>query len=242
MGGFAVIKLAGFGVTDPAVLQTLWSTFQLWIFVSIAVLVVPLVLAYAKYRDTFRELLLFEIGGLAFFTPLWFALFTDLSGVSWVTVVKYGIEDGLVFLGSDGSLIGVDVGPVILIPLLLALLVIGLVLLRPSFIEEHTGYAPSAAPVAVKESTETRSSVATEMPEVDRPVPSDDTVAELRKLLQGLSVSPTAIEALIESDVRTVTDLVATSAGQIADITGMNIQVARDLQVAIQKHVWYGGL
>ncbi|TFF91082.1 hypothetical protein EU545_05705 [Candidatus Thorarchaeota archaeon] len=242
LGGAALIKMAGLGVTDPAALQTLWSIFQIWIASSVAVLLAPIIVTYIKYRDLFREILIFEAGGLAFFFPLWFALFTDLSGESWVTVVRYGIDDALVFLGSDGSLIGVDVGPIILIPLLLASLVIGLILLRPSFIEEYSGYTPSVSPSEEPPTPETGPSVVTEMPEVGRPVPTENTIAEMRRLLQSLSVPPTAIEAIIESDIKTVTDLVATSARQIAEITGMNVQAASDLQVAIQKHVWYGGI
>ncbi len=242
LAGATFIKLAGFGVTNPVVLETLWSIFQVWIVISIAVLVIPLAVAYAKYREMFRELLLFELGGLAFFAPLWFALFTDLSGDSWVTVLRNGIDDGLVFLASDGSLIGVDIGPVILIPALVMSIVVGFILLRPSFIEQYSSSMRSAEVPKEPAKPESGASPATEMPEVGRPVPDENTIAELRDLLQTLSVAPTAIEAIIDSDIKTVTDLVATSAKQIADITGMNIQVARDLQVAIQKYVWYGGL
>ncbi|NWF97226.1 MAG: helix-hairpin-helix domain-containing protein [Candidatus Thorarchaeota archaeon] len=137
--GSAVINALGYGVTDPVVLQSLWSLFLGWVFVSALILVVPPIAVYFARRQLFREFFFYEFGGLAFFSPFWIGLAAEVSGTPWVEVFTSGVRSGLPSLGPDGTLIGTDIGAIVLTPLMIASLVVGLLVLRPSLILRMSG-------------------------------------------------------------------------------------------------------
>ncbi|RLI50816.1 MAG: hypothetical protein DRO73_01980 [Candidatus Thorarchaeota archaeon] len=242
--GCAFIKVAGFGITDPAALQAIWNAYLAWFGISIAVIVVPLIIAWFRYREQFREILIYEVGGLAFFSPLWFIFATDVSGDSWVDVLLTGVHNALPFLGPSGSIQGVNIGPIVLIPSIVIALALGLYMLRPAFIESFVSGSATAPALRDLSATVGRPAAAPEeeIPKVPPPELETRTEDELRALLTELGTAPNIIEAIIAAGIKTSTDLVATSPEQLAQITGMTQQDAANLNALVQKKLWFGGI
>lgn len=237
-------KILSYGVTDPTVLASIWSIYVIWFFISLAIALVPLMVVYAKWREGFREFLIFEAGGFAFFSPLWLLLATDLSGDSWTDIIFNGIEQGLLAPGSGGQLIGIDIGPIFLVPMLIAMLIIGIVMLRPSFIEEHGRRAPRPSkPESEKPVTPTTTDpLEDELPGVTAPVADETSKTELRAALTELGIPDPTINAIFNAGYESITDIVATSAEQLALSTGLDKTTAENLHMAVQKRVWFGGI
>lgn len=246
--GAAIIKIQSLG----------WDIYVLWFFLSIGFGVLPPILAYFANKEKIREFLIFEAGGFGFFSPLWIIIFTDLSGDSWTVLFLEGIYDGMIGPGPAGTITGVDIGNVILIPIFALCLLIGVIFLRPSFIAKHGAVGEiaelrdlkeSAEPVAETTAEPTELSltdeedpIETEMPEVAPPQANADTMADLRGLLTELGTPEPTINLIFNAGIATTTDLVATSPGQLATLTGIDKRTAEDLHMAVQKKVWFGGI
>lgn len=239
--GSSAIKLAGIGVTDGELLTSLWNLFVAWTFISILIIAVPLVVAYAKLKPSFRSIFLFEAGGILFFSPLWFFFTTEITGESFIDVLFQGVENGIAFPGPTGGLIGVNIGPIFLIPMLITGMIVGLALLRPSFIEKVPSTSAPAELEALKEKPRIEEED-DEMPDVAPPVADSNSINELRKLLTDLSVPITIIEALINAGYATVTDLIATSPETLSKEAGIDVKMAQDIHLSVQKKVWFGGI
>jgi len=246
------------GAAIIRILTLPWDVYVVWFFVSIGIGLIPPILAYVANKDAIREFLIYEAGGFGFFSPLWIILFTDLSGDSWTVLFLEGIYDGLIGPGPSGTIIGVDISNVILIPILVLCILIGIIFLRPSFITKHgvpsettelRELKKSAKPIVT---TETESSelleidsedpIEYEMPEVVPPKASADTMADLRGLLTELGTPEPTINLIFNAGIATTTDLVATSPEQLSTITGIDRRTAEDLHMAVQKKIWFGGI
>jgi uncharacterized membrane protein (Fun14 family) len=229
-----------------------------WFFVSIGIGIIPLLLAYFANKNAIREFLIYEAGGFGLFTPLWLIIFTDISGDSWTVLFLEGIYDGMIGPGPAGTIIGMDISNVILIPILLLCLIIGIIFLRPSFIAKHGVVGEVTELRELKESTEsvmvtivdssehidvdTEDPIEYEMPEVVPPKATADTMADLRGLLTELGTPEPTINLIFNAGIATTTDLVATSPEQLSTITGIDRRTAEDLHMSVQKKVWFGGI
>ncbi len=238
--GTAIIRLSALGITDSIVLAEIWNTYVIWTFISVAIIMIPLIVGYIRYRKSFREIFLFESGGVFFFSPLWFFFATEITGESFIDTLINGVDNAIAFPGPNGALIGTNIGPVFLAPILIAGMIFGLILLRPSFIsKEPATSAPTKAatpkPIPTHEDED-------EMPDVAPPVADSGSIDELRKLLSGLSVPPTLIEALINAGYATITDLISTSPEKLAKEAGIGLKMAQDIHLSVQKKIWFGGI
>lgn len=253
----AALKLASHGVIDPGILAALWGFFLVWVAVSVVLLVTPPIAVLFMDRALLREVLLYEGGGLALFTPIWFSIATELSGGSWLGTLLSGVKSALPVLGEGWVIVGADIGPVILIPSFCVMILLGLIVLRPSFIKKHSTPAESRPPAAPKEKpaaakvkpaprkvkpTAEGESIEVEMPGVAAPVPDERSVSELKSLLTEIGAPDAVTRAILEAGIATVTDLVATSSEQLAAATGIDRKTAEDLHTAVQKKVWFGGI
>ncbi|MHA2359708.1 MAG: hypothetical protein ACXAB5_05510 [Candidatus Thorarchaeota archaeon] len=244
----AVIKATGTGA-DAAVLAFLWDIYVLWFLISIGIAVIPPVIIYAARRDMFREFLIYEAGGFGLFSPIWLILFTDLAGDSWITLFTEGITDGLIAPGIGGVIVGIDISNVFLIPILILSFILGIIFLRPSFIQKHSagGKKPELSALkddstpVVPETTE-EDPIEAEMPDVAPPKASEASVTDLRTLLTELGVPEPTIEQILNSGIATTTDLVATSADHLVTLTGLDKRTIEDVHMAVQKKVWFGDL
>jgi hypothetical protein len=199
---------------------------------------IPVIAGYLVYRPYFKKIILFEAGGLGLFTPFWFVLATEISGASIFDVIINGVENGLPFFNEIGAFVGINISPILLVPLLLLMIVIGLILLRPSFILETTALKEPPELVALSEPDP----IEAEMPEIEPPVADESSIDELRRLLTEISVPSGTIDIIINSGFATITDLVATSADQLAATTGLDPKIAQDIHLTVQKKVWFGGI
>jgi hypothetical protein len=251
--GSAAIKLAGNGVTDQAELDALWGIFQIWIVVSILIIVAPVIIVYFVKRDMFKEFLLFEVGGLSLFTPMWLLFATEMAGSSIIGLFTVGVESGLIWFGPDGSLVGGHIPPFLLIPLLGLMILTGIIILRPSFLAKHTGLGEPGALKALRDDVSPSVAkeagpppgaepIEAEMPGVAPPIASAASEDELRSLLTELGTPDTTISAILNAGIATVTDLVATSPDQLVAATGIDKKSAEDFHMKVQKKVWFGGI
>jgi hypothetical protein len=238
------------------ILSLSWDVYVLWFLLSIGIGIFPPILVYFARKEAVREFLIFEAGGFGLFSPLWLFLFTDLTGVSWTILVWEGITGGLIGPGPGLSIIPVDISNVILIPTLVLCLLIGVIFLRPSFINKHGVKGEMAELRELKASAEpkekivketpvplgTEDPIEREMPEVAPPQASADTMADLRGLLTELGTPEPTINLIFNAGIATTTDLVATSPDQLTTLTGIDKRTAEDLLMAVQKKVWFGGI
>lgn len=244
----AVIKATGNGA-DASVLAILWTIYILWFLISIGIAIVPPIIIYAARRDMFREFIIFEAGGFGLFSPIWLILLTDLAGDSWITLFTEGITDGLIAPGLGGTIVGIDISNVLLIPILALAFIIGIIFLRPSFIQKHGvgGEMPELSALKDDSASEAPASteedpIEVEMPDVVPPQASEATIADLRTLLTELGVPEPTINQILNSGIATTTDFVATSADHLVTITGLDKRTIEDIHIAVQKKVWFGGL
>ncbi|TXT57381.1 MAG: conserved membrane protein of unknown function [Candidatus Thorarchaeota archaeon] len=240
--GYAVIKLLGYGITDYAVLQSIWGLFLLWTIISVMILVVPLILTFAIQRSLFREFLLFEIGGLALFSPMWFLFASEITGTSVVEVLTTGVDNALPAAGPGGSVVGVDMGSTLLIPILVVMLIVGLIILRPSFILEHSISTPKKSKPKKTKADEEPVSIEEAMPDVSPPKADEESISELRSTLNELGVGGASIDALLGAGYSSVTEVIAASPEKLATALGIDRKSAEDLQLKVQKKAFFGGL
>ncbi len=240
--GAAMIKLSGYGVTDPVVIQSLWSLYQLWFVVAIALIVGPLVVTYIRIRDAFREILVFEIGGLAFFGPLWFVLATDLSGTPWAYVIAGGVVGAIPFPGPSGGIEGLNIGPIVLIPAIVLSLLAGIYVLRPSFVKSFATGVSAPARVSTAPASAPATPSAPTTPTAPPARVDEKEIQELRAFLTQQGVTPAQTEAILAAGISSLTELGATPPEDIARISGMDVSAANSLNAAVQKKVWFEGL
>jgi hypothetical protein len=241
--GAAAIKIAGIGASAPFLAQ-LWDLYVIWFLISvISALALPVLVYFAK-RSSFREFLIYETGGFGFFSPLWLFFATEISGESWTDLLRDGITDGLIGPGPNGTIIGMYISNVILVPFLVLSMILGIIFLRPSFIKKHS--APRELPelTALKESTteSEEETIEKEMPDVTPPSTTVDSVAALREVLIELGTSDPVINLILNSGIGTVTDFVSTSPDQLASITGLDKRAAEGLLISVQKKLWFSDI
>lgn len=239
----AAIRITGIGA-DQSVIDALWEVYTIWFAASIVLAVLPLLIIFFASRDMFREFLIFEAGGFGVFGPMWIFISNEISGDPWYSILTEGITNGLVGFGPGGNIIGIDISNIFLIPFFVFSVVVGLIFLRPSFIAKYgyTGELPEL--VELKEDTVTKEGppVDTEMPEVHAPKPTADSVASLRDVLMEHGTTDPVINLILNSGIGTTTDLAATSADQLATITGLDKHQAEELLMAVQKKIWFSDI
>ncbi|MGY5880843.1 MAG: helix-hairpin-helix domain-containing protein [Candidatus Thorarchaeota archaeon] len=239
----AAIRITGIGAPQTVV-DALWDVYTIWFAASIVLAVLPLLIIYIASRDMFREFLIFEAGGFGLFGPMWIFIANEISGDPWYSILTEGITNGLVGFGPGGDIIGIDISNIFLIPFLAFSVVVGLIFLRPSFIAQYgsTGEIPEL--VELKEDAEPKegSPVDAEMPEVHAPEPTADSVASLRDVLMEHGTTDPVINLILNSGIGTTTDLAATSADQLATITGLDKRQAEELLMAVQKKIWFSDI
>jgi hypothetical protein len=249
-GGSAVIKIMDLG----------WETYLLWFFISLLIIVLPIVISRVSHLGYPKEIAIYIIGGFMLFGPLWFALLTEMTGDSFMDILLNGVTGAIPAPGEQpGSIVGVAIGPYLLMVILALQILLGIIVLRPSFINSVSGpeempeltalkedttpeETPPPPPLTPLETPDTSEPLEAEMPEVAPPTPDVSTVSELRELLIELNVPEPTINRIMGAGYATVTDLVATSADQLVAVTGLDKQTAEDLHMAVQKKVWFGGI
>ncbi|MFW9844580.1 MAG: helix-hairpin-helix domain-containing protein [Candidatus Thorarchaeota archaeon] len=239
----AAINVTGIGA-GQSILDALWEIYKIWFVASIAIAVLPLLIIYLARRDMFREFLIFEAGGFGVFSPFWLFIATEISGDPWYSIFTQGISGGLVGFGPGGELIPIDISNLFLIPFLAFSIVAGLILLRPSFIVKYayTGELPELAELKEDTAAKVGSPIDSEMPEVSPPEPTVASVASLRDVLMEQGTSDPVINLILNSGIGTTTDLAATSADQLATITGLDKRQAEELLMAVQKKIWFSDI
>jgi len=237
--GAAAIKIAGILTSAPT-----WDVYVIWFFISIILAIgLPLVMCFAR-RDFFREFLLYEAGGFFLFSPFWLFFATEISGDSWTSLLEEGITSGLVGLDPSGQLVGIDIRNIFLVPFLILSFVLGVILLRPSFIAQHSGPRELPELTALKESTveSEDENIEAEMPDVVPPRTTVDSVATLREVLIELGTTDPIINLILNSGIGTTTELVATSPDQLANISGLDRRAAENLLISVQKKLWFSDI
>ncbi|TFG27925.1 helix-hairpin-helix domain-containing protein [Candidatus Thorarchaeota archaeon] len=239
----AAIRIAGIGA-DPSVVSALWGIYTIWFGASIALAILPLLIIYFLRRNIFREFLIFEAGGFGLFSPIWMFIATEISGNPWYSILTEKIVDGLVGFGPDGTLIGIDISNIFLIPVLAFSVIAGVIFLRPSFIAKYgyTGELPELVDLKKDSVAKGGESVDVEMPDVHAPEPTADSVASLRDILIEHGTTDPVINLILNSGIGTITDLAATSADQLATITGQGKREAEELLRAVQKKIWFSDI
>ncbi len=238
----AAIKITSIGA-DAAGLETLWDIYVLWFVTSIALSIILPLFIYFLQRSIFRQFLIFEAGGFGLFGPLWLIFFTDISGDPWYSIFIDGIHDGLIGFSPSGRIEGITVSSTFLIPVLLTSIIVGLIFLRPSFIARYS-LAKEMPELAHKKESETPGdeSMDIDMPEVTAPTPTVDSVASLREVLIELNLQESAINLILNSGIGTLTDFVATSAEQLAQISNLDKSTTESLLLAVQKKLWFSDI
>jgi len=234
-----------------------WDVFIVWFIVSLAAAILPPILVFFAQRDTFREFLIFEAGGFGLFSPLWIVLFADFTGTSWLSLLTDGITNGIPVPGLGASIMGIDISGPILTMIFAVCFLVGIVFLRPSFIEKYGTAGEIAELRDLKESAEPpkvtpaeapsldeleEDPIEAEMPEVAPPQASVDTMSDLRELLIELGTPEPTINLIFNAGIATTTDLVATSPEQLSNLTGIDKRTSEDLHMAVQKKMFFGGI
>jgi hypothetical protein len=242
--GTAFIKWQGIGVSDSTVMVSLWALYTTWFYVCVALTIIPLVIAFARFRSEFRQILFFEAGGLFFFTPFWFFFTSEITGTSISETLTTGVKGAVPYFNENFQITGMNISPVILLPLLLAMFVAGLYILRPSFVYRAASAKAPRELTALKEKPKEKpkEDMDSDMPDVKPPVADSSSIGELRSLLAQLSVPQTIIEAIVTAGIATVTDLISTSPDSLAAIAGIDPKMAQDIHLSVQKKVWFGGI
>ena len=138
------------------------------------------------------------------------------------------------------------------------MILMGIIILRPSFLAKHAGLSEPGALKALRDDISLPAEkgagppsvgpppgaepIESEMPGVAPPIASAASEDELRSLLTELGTPDTIISAILNAGIATITDLVATSPGQLASATGIDKKSAEDLHMLVQKKVWFGGI
>jgi hypothetical protein len=224
-------------------LAALWNVYIIWFLVSIALVTLPPLVIYFARRQMFREFLIYEAGSLGVFTPLWLFLMTDISGGSLTRLFTEGVTSALVGFAPDGSLTGIGIDSVLLIPLLVMSGILGIILLRPSFIAKYGLGDEIPELTALKETTEEpEDEMRPEVPGAEPTKPNADTVASLRDLLVEIDTPEPTINLILNSGIGTTTDFVGTSPDQLARLASIDKRTAEALLIAARKKLWFSDI
>lgn len=244
--GASIINVLGFGVTDPVTLQALWGLYTIWFFVCVILLIVPLLVVWFTRRDMFKEILFFEVGGFALFAPIWLCFAAEVSGYSIVRLITVGVENALPSPGPGGALIGVTINALILDPIMVVFMLLGIYILRPSFVyqmaESATRGALRALSTTSEGPSETEPSAAPEEPTTPPPVTDETTKQEMIAFLNELGIAAPMIQKLVAAGYASVTELVATSPAVLAKDLGVSEAEAKTICKSIQDKQWFGGI
>jgi hypothetical protein len=150
----------------------------------------------------------------------------------------------LVGPGPSGTIVGIDVSNIFLVPFLILSFLLGLILLQPSFIAKHSGTREIPELTALKKSTvdSIEEPIEAEMPGVVAPKTTVDSVATLREVLIEVGTSDPIINLILNSGIGTTTELVATSPDQLANIAGIDRYAAESLLISVQKKLWFSDI
>ena len=141
------------------------------------------------------------------------------------------------------------------IPITIGLVLAGLYLLRPSHVKDVTRLSRiSKSKVTGAEKVPTRVAppsptptpaaepIEEEIVDVEPPPVSQSNIDELKSILLKLNTPEPTITAILNAGYASTTDLVATTPEQLASVTGLDKMSAADLQMEVQKVLFYGGL
>jgi hypothetical protein len=251
--GAAAIRIMHFGLPEGDI--TVYGPLFLWTLVAFAILLIPLLLIRFLRKSFFHEYLVYELGGFALFSPFWIALGAEVSGDSWVNLYIEGLVGAVPFPGGPTSIDWIDIGAFLYIPITVGLILIGLFLLRPSHVKDVIKYAKIGKPeitgaekvptrVAEAPSTPTPSPepAEEEIMDVEPPPVTLSNIDELKSILLKLNTPEPTITAILDAGYASTTDLVATTPEQLASVTGLDKIAAADLQMQVQKILFYGDL
>ncbi|MBD3158266.1 MAG: hypothetical protein GF309_05695 [Candidatus Lokiarchaeota archaeon] len=237
--GAAVIKMMGYGLTDFAALQGIWLMYTIWSVISLVILVLPILIVYFRRREILKEVIVFEIGGLAFFSPLWLLLDIELTGDPVYEVLLLGFQNALPIVGLGGQIVGLNLGPIIIIPLLIGSFLLGVFLLRPSFVNRFSETEMADYDdIVVRGVDKEPSKEMHDLPDVSQPTPDEASLDEMRTTLKQIGMSESAIQSVIDAGLTGVTDLLSSSPKTIARSVGIEESQAEEMLVKLQKQVW----
>ena len=240
--GSAAIRIVGSAAESSSALASMWSLFLVWFVISLIILISPLIIAFIAYREQFKPILIFEIGGVSLFTPFWLGITTELSGDAFTNLLRNGIENGLPYIDAQGIVRGLSIGPIILVPALIAMLVIGLIVLRPSFVKS-LGVKPESAELSkLRADAKKTPDVEAEVISIEPPKSDEESIAEMRSILTEIGVETSTIDAFLNAGFGNITDLMGTSSGQISSDTGIETSEIQKLQIKLQKRIWFSGI
>ncbi|TFG12463.1 hypothetical protein EU537_09265 [Candidatus Thorarchaeota archaeon] len=240
--GSTAIKILGFAAESSSALASMWNLFLVWFVISLIILISPLIIAFIAYKEQFKQILLFEIGGVSFFTPFWLGIATELSGEPFMNLLRNGIEDGLPYIDSQGIVRGLSIGPIIVLPSLVAMLAIGLLILRPSFVKS-SGTKPESAELSkLRADADEAPRVEAEVISIEPPESNEESIAEMRSILTEIGIEAATIDALLNAGFGNITDLMGTSSDQISSDTGIEVSEIQKLQIKLQKRIWFSGI
>lgn len=254
--GAAAIRLMHFDL--PSEDTTVFGPLFLWTLVALAILFIPPILLRFLRRDFFHEFLVYESGGFALFSPFWIALGAEVSGDSWVELYTVGLVRVVPFPSGPTSVTWLGIGAFLYAPMTIGLILAGLYLLRPIHVREVSMISKRATPKVSKskvtgaERVPTRVAPAPSSPppepveevieDVQPPPVSQTNIDELKSVLLKLNTPEPMITAILNAGYASTTDFVATTPEQLAAVTGLDKIAAADLQMEVQKVLFYGGL
>lgn len=231
--------MMGYGLTDFAALQGIWLMYTVWSVISLVILVLPILIVYFRRREILKEVIVFEIGGLAFFSPLWLLLDIELTGDPVYEVLLLGFQNALPIVGLGGQIVGLNLGPIIIIPLLIGSFLLGVFLLRPSFVNRFSETEMADYDdIVVRGVDEEPSKEMHDLPDVGQPTPDEASLDEMRTTLKQIGMSESAIQSVIDAGLTGVTDLLSSSPKTIARSVGIEESQAEEMLVKLQKQVW----
>jgi len=238
--GAAVIKMLGYGLNDFAVLQTIWLMYTVWSVISLVIVIFPLLFVYFRQREVLKEIIVFEIGGLAFFSPLWLLLDIELTGDPVYEILMLGFQNALPIIGLGGQIVGLNLGPIVLIPLLIGCFLLGIFLLRPSFVSQFSTTTEMADfdEIDVREVDQKPSKEIEDLPDVGEPAADETALEEMRTTLKQIGISDNVIRSVVDAGLTGVTDLLSSSPKTIARSVGIEESEAEEILVKLQKQVW----
>jgi hypothetical protein len=239
----AAIRIAGIGASQ-SLIDALWNIYTVWFVLSVAIIIIPPIAIFFIRKGLAKEFLIYEAGGFGFFSPLWIFIASEISGDKWYSVLTNGVTDGLIGFGPGGTTIGIDISNTIIVPFFAISFILGLVFLRPSFIAKYGGTGELPEITELIEDTATKEVPATDVHvlSIKPPEPTVDSVSDLRDILIEYGTTDAIINLILNSGIGSSSDLAATSADQLAALTGMGKREAEELLMVVQKKIWFGDI
>ncbi len=238
----AAIALMTYGVTDANTLDAIWNVHIVWAIISMVVILLPPIAAFGLRWEFARRLTILEAGSLMLFTPFWLALATEIAGSRWVVLLTEGRVPIVLIRQVDGTLTAAVLG--LAVPVLLAAMVlVGVFIVRPAFVDTYGEYVPAYIPPTTTPSVSPPVSGPPETPpSVTPPSRVQERLDELHTLLRELGLQDPIIRRVVEAGYKTVPDFLAAKPEDISAATGIDIHAAEQLLLQAQKKVWFGGI